>query len=135
LRAGSYSLLGADDGRHYQVNSTTSWTRSASWYGRFLSVPNGLKGLHVIYSGSASRAVTQTLSVWRWSTSSWVQLDSRSVGTTESLIDRLPGGNLDDYVIGASGTGELRVRVRSTASSSFYTSADLLSIRYDAQAG
>ena len=132
LRSGSYSRLGADDNSYYEVNSTTyGSTRNATWFGRFLSVPNELRNLHVIYSGKASRATSQTIFVWRWSTNSWVQLDSRSVGTTESLVDQLPGGTLADYVSGSSGSGELRVRVRATSSASFYTSADLMSIRYD----
>lgn len=132
LRSGSYSRLSADDNRYYEVNSTTSGTtRNATWYGRFYSIPNQLQNLRVIYKGKASRTTSQTVSVWRWSTNSWVHIDSRSVGTTEPLVDQLPGENLDDYVSGSSGSGELRVRVRASASASFYTSGDLMSIRYD----
>jgi hypothetical protein len=65
--------------------------------------------------------------VWHWTTSSWVQLDARSVGTTEVLVDRSVTGALADLV---SGTGELRVRVRCTSGSSFYSRGDLLRVTY-----
>jgi hypothetical protein len=52
------------------------------------------------------------------------------VGTTEVLIaDLIPSGTLADYV---SGTGELRVRIRCTNSTTnFFSSGDLLQIVYD----
>jgi hypothetical protein len=132
LRSGSYARLGADDNAYYQVNSTTSGTRTSAWYARFANVSNSLQNLRVSYSGKASASCTQTVAIWSWTTSSWVQLDSRLIGITELRIDKAPGGAPADYVSGTSGDGELRVRIRCTRSSpSFYSSADLLRVAYD----
>jgi hypothetical protein len=69
---------------------------------------------------------------WRWTTSSWIQLDSRSVGTSEAGLTLAPAGTLADYVSGTSGDGEVRVRVRYTTSAgSFYASGDLLTVTVD----
>jgi hypothetical protein len=126
LRAGSYSRLGADDNSYYEVNSTTSGTRTSSWYGRFTGVARDLRSLRVLYKGRNSVTCSQTVSVWRWTTSSWIQLDARSVGTTEVLVDRYASGALTDYV---STAGEVRVRVRCTSSSaSFYSGGDQLRV-------
>jgi Bacterial Ig-like domain/PA domain len=127
---GTAARLWANDNSYFEVSSTTSGTRRTSWYGAFPGVSNSLSSLRITYSGKNSRTCTQTVSVWRWTTGTWVQLDSRSVGATEVLIaDRTPSGTLADYVSGASGDGEIRVRVRCTSSfSSFSASGDLLQI-------
>jgi hypothetical protein len=131
LRSGSYSRLASDDNAFYEVSSTTSSTRTASWYGVTRGVSNSLSSLRVVYSGRNSLTCSQTVSVWNWATGAWVQLDARSVGSTEALVDRTVGGTLADYVSGTSGDGEVRVRVRCThGSSSFYARADLLRLTY-----
>lgn len=131
LRSGSATSLNADDNSYFELNSTTSGTRTTSWYGVF-SVPNGLSNLKITYTGRNSLSCTQTVSIYRWTTSSWVQLDSRSVDTTEvPIADLVPGGTLADYVSGSSGNGDLRVRFRCTRSSgSFYSMSDLMKIAY-----
>ena len=129
-RSGSYTRVFSNDNFYFQVNSTTSGTRTASWYGRFSGVSNALRSLRVTYSGKSSATCSQTVSIWRWTTNSWVTLDSRSVGTTEIAIDKAVGGTLADYVSGTSGDGEVRLRVRCTRSTSFYTSADFMRITY-----
>jgi hypothetical protein len=60
----------------------------------------------------------------------WTRLNSRSVETTESHVDATVTGDLADYVSGASGDGDVAVRIRCSRSGSFYTSADLLRITY-----
>jgi hypothetical protein len=64
-------------------------------------------------------------------TSSWVQLDSQTVGSTEDTIaDLAPGGDLANYVSG-SPDGDLRVRVRCRVSfAAFFASGDFLQISY-----
>ena len=58
-----------------------------------------------------------------------MSLDTRTVGTTETLVERAAGGTLADYV---NSTGDLRVRVRcSTTAGSFIASANLLRITYE----
>jgi hypothetical protein len=133
-RSGSASSLSSNDGTTYRVNSTTSGTRTATWYGSFTNVSNALATLRVTYSGAQSRSsVTQKVEIYNWTTGQWVLLNSRSVGTSEVLVSSLdPSGTDADYVSGTSGSGELRVRVRSThTSGSFYTIADYLRITFD----
>lgn len=133
LRGGTAANLNADDNVYYEVDSTTSGTRTTEWYGSFTGVSNTLTTLKITYKGKNSNTATQTIAVWRWTDSTWVQLDSRDVGTSEVLIaDLMPGGTLADYVSGTSGDGEVRVRIRATRSfGSFFTSGDLLKIVYD----
>jgi hypothetical protein len=133
LRSGSAANLAADDDSYYEVNSTTSGTRTSDWYGVFTGVTNSLSNLRVSYKGKNSRSCTQVIFIWRWSSNSWVQLDSRTVGTSEvSVANRAPSGTLANYVSGTTGDGEVRVRVRCRRSSSgsFFSSADLLQISY-----
>jgi len=129
-RAGSFASLNADDNDYFEVNSTTSGTRTATWYGVFSAVPSGLQNLRITYKGKHSRNNSQVVAIWRWATSSWVQLDNRKVSTTEIEIANLvPPGDLTAYVNG----GQMRIRVTSigSGSQSFFTSGDLLKIVYD----
>jgi hypothetical protein len=127
-RGGTAASLNADDNSYFEVNSTTSGTRTTAWYGRFDSVPAGATGLTVSYVGKNSRSCTQTLAAWRWSDSTWQQFSSRAVGTTEvSLADLAPPGASSDYI---GPGGELRVRVRCTTNANFFASGDLLKIAY-----
>jgi subtilisin len=129
LRSGSYANLGSDDDAFFQVNSNSSSTRTAAWYGTIKGVSNSLTSLTVIYKGKNSATCTQTIHLYRWTTGSWVQLESRSVGTSEVLVQKSPTGTLADFVSGSSGDGDVRVRIRSTRSSgTFYTSADQLNV-------
>jgi subtilisin len=130
FRSGSAASLSAADSAYYEVNSTTSGTRTSAWYGAFDGVASTLSNLKVTYRGKNSRSCSQTVSLYRWSDGAWVTLDSRSVGTSEVTISRAATGTLSNYV---SGSGELRVRVRCTRSSSgsFYASGNQLRIDYD----
>jgi serine protease AprX len=130
VRSGGAAQLGADDNSYFAVNSTTSGTRVADWYG-LVPATNSLQSLKVTYRGKASYTCTQVMYIYNWTTGAWVQLDSRSVGTSEVQVDRTPTGPLADYVSGATGEGDVAVRIRCTRSSySFYTSGDLLRITY-----
>ena len=92
-RSGTASSLAADDNAYYEVNSTTSGQRTTDWYGTFTGVSNSLSNLRVSYTGKNSSSCTQVIFIWRWTTSSWVQLSSQSVGTTEvSFANLAPSG-------------------------------------------
>ncbi len=128
-RSGNAASLSADDGAFYSVNSTSASTRRVSWYGRFDGVPSSVGSLEVTYSGSNSRTCKQTIAIRRFTTGSWVQLDSRNdVGTGEVKISGLtPPGSPADYV---NGVGQVQVRLLCTTSTgTFYSSADLLELR------
>ncbi len=133
LRSGSPSGLVSDDNSYYSVNSTTSRTRISSWYGVFTTLPSSVGSLKVTYRGKNSATCAQTVSIWRYTTSSWVQLNSRSVSTSEvSIADLAPPGSLADYISAPLG-GEVRIRVRCTRSSgSFYSSGELMNLVYKA---
>ena len=61
---------------------------------------------------------------WRWTTASWVTVDTRTIGSTEVLVDQTLTGALSDLV---SSTGEARGRVRCTSGMhKFYAGGDLL---------
>lgn len=128
VRSGSVAQLAANDDAYYQVSSTRfGRSRVASWLATFTSVSAAPSDLSVTLAASASRRVKQTLSIWRWGSRTWVQLDARSVGGSETLIGSVPSGSPSDFV---SGAGELRIRVRSKSRASFSTSADMLVISY-----
>jgi hypothetical protein len=130
LRSGTFADLAAADTAYFRTNSTTPLlsTRTSSWYGRLTSVPTALTSLKVTYAGFNSRSCTQVLQVYRWTTSSWVQIDSRTVSTTQVTVsDLTPSGAAASYV---SPAGEVRVRVLTTSSASFNTAGDLMRITY-----
>ena len=109
-----------------------SGQKTTAWYGTFTGVANALSNLQVSYAGKNSRSCAQTVDIWNWNNTRWVELDSRSVGTTEvSIANLTPGGTLSRYVSGTTGDGELRVRVRCRVSGvPFVSSGDLLQISY-----
>jgi hypothetical protein len=80
--------------------------------------------------GMQSRTVTQNIDIFRWPTNTRVQLNTRSVGTTEVLISSVvPSGRAANYV---SARREVRVRDRSVGwFTNFFTTADLLQISFD----
>jgi hypothetical protein len=130
-RSGTVAALTADDNVFFEVNSTTSGTRTTSWYGSFPGVANSLSNLRVNYRGRNSASCTQTVDIWSWTTNAWVQLNSRSVGTGEVALNNLaPSGAAADYVSGTAGDGEVRVRIRCTRTANFFSRGDLLRISY-----
>jgi hypothetical protein len=126
LRSGNATSLRADDNLFYDIISTTTGRRTSSWYGRFIGIARDLRSLRVTYRGRSSASCSQTVAAWRWTTGSWVGLDSRTVGSSEVFVDRSLGGTLADYV---SSLGEVRVRVRCTmGSQAFIAGGDLLRV-------
>jgi hypothetical protein len=132
LSSGTAAALTSDNNIYYTVNSTTAGTRTATWYGSFPGVSKSLSKLRVNYKGNNSRNCTQTVAIWRWTTSTWMQLDSRTVGTSEVAINNLaPTGTLANYISGTSSSGELRVRIQCQTTANFTNKGDLMSIVYD----
>jgi subtilisin len=133
LRSGGYAKLASNDGKYLEVNSTTKSTYLTSWYATFAGVERDLTALSVAYRGSNTRTCTQVVALWSWSTGSWVTLDSRSVGTSEVLVERAAQATLASYVGGTGDKGDVRVRVRcSTTAGTFRARADQLRLTFTA---
>ena len=128
LRSGSIASLSAADGVLLRVDSTTNGTRVSDWYGRFSGLPSALSDLVVTYRGGNSRSCAQVVSAYRFSTGAWVTLDSRSMASATTIT--APVGSDPQSLVSAG--GEMRVRVRCSASRSFTANADLLRIAYRA---
>jgi hypothetical protein len=132
LKGGNLASLARDDGSFLEVASNTAATKSSAWTGSYSQVPNDVSGLEVSFRGKASAACSHTLSIWKWPTKSWSNIDARSLGTSEIAIDRAVGGALGDFVSNATGTGQVRVQARCTRSaSSFVARTDALNLTYN----
>jgi multicopper oxidase len=151
LRSGTYKNLGLDDSLYYRVNSTTSGTRTASWYGQFTGVPVGAKNFSVTYKGRncgtgsgtcpATASKTTTVSIWRWTTSSWVTIAGPTlVGTTDvtfgpTAVAGSPSPtSWANYIGTGTNRGRVRVRVLTTGTGTinFVTGGNLMKLVYDA---
>jgi hypothetical protein len=114
LVSGTAASLNADDNAYLVVRAGKT-TRTATWFGTFTGVANDTSSLDATYKGNISSTCTQVISIFRWTDSSWVQLDSRSVGSTEVEVAGLsPTGTLADFVSNGSGTGDVRIRISCT---------------------
>jgi beta-lactamase superfamily II metal-dependent hydrolase len=126
LGSGGLANLAANDSSYYVVNSTTSGqTRFTDWYSSVTisQSPSTVTSLTVNYDGHYSRnGRTQTLYLYNWSTSSWIQIDSRSAGQTDVLITNTQTSPANFI----SATGEIRLRVLASGggNKSFTCSGD-----------
>jgi beta-lactamase superfamily II metal-dependent hydrolase len=126
LNSGSFLNLATNDASYYVVNSTASGaTRFTDWYASaaIVELPGSVSRLTITYDGKYSRSGrTQTLYLYNWSTASWTQIDSRSVGISDVTITNTQT-SLANFV---SGTGEIRLRVLGSggANKSFTCSGD-----------
>ena len=119
VASGSFSSLTGNDGAYYVVNSTTSGaTRFTDWYASvtIAQAPGSVVTLTTTYDGKYSRSGrTQTLYLYNWSTGSWTQIDSRSVGQSDVTITNTqsspanfisPAGEIRLRVLGSGGTNK-----------------------------
>ena len=118
LNSGSVSNLATNNASYYQVNSTTSGTpRVTDWYASvtIAGAPASVSKLTTIYDGKYSRnSTTQTLYLFNWSTASWTQIDSRTVGQSDVTITTTQTSPANFI----SATGEIRLRVRGSRTQS-----------------
>ena len=131
LRAGTVNSLITADGANYQVNSTSSGTRTTTWSATVANIPNTTSGLQVTYKGSDSLNASQTLSVFNYATNAWVTAKTSTAGPAAVTSIVVPTGAPADYVSGTSGNGSVKVRLKTiNPTASFYTSGDRLSVGY-----
>jgi hypothetical protein len=98
------------------VNSTTSTPRVTDWYASVTisEAPAAVSQLITTYNGDYTRNnTTQTLYLFDWSTATWTQIDSRTVGETDVTITNTQSSPANFI----SPTGEVRLRVRGSRSS------------------
>jgi hypothetical protein len=121
VQSGTYSSLASDNSSYYVVRSTTSGTRTCSWYGSttISQSSSSVSSLTVTYNGKNSASKTQYLYLYNFSTSAWVQIDSRTVSTTDVTVTYTTSSPAN-YI---SSAGVIRLRVYSSAGSSTYTSS------------
>lgn len=126
LSSGTVTNLTTNNAVYYVVNSTTAGsTRFTDWYASVTlsETPSSVTKLTTTYDGKYSRSGrTQTIYLYNWSTATWTQIDSRSVGQTDVTIQNtqtVPANFI-------SGTGEIRLRVlgSGSANKSFTGSGD-----------
>ena len=123
---GTVTRLATNDGAVLVFNSSTSGTRSSDWYSSTIisQTPSSVTKLTIKYDGKNSISRTQLLYLYNWSTSSWTQIDSRTVSTTDVLITNIQNSPVNFI----SPTGEIRLRVYSSGGNKNYTcSADWVS--------
>jgi hypothetical protein len=126
-KSGSYANLATNNASYYVVNSTTSGTRKSDWYGKVTvsQTPNTIIRLTAICDGKYSVSVTQTLHLYNWASSSWTQIDSRSVSTSDVTVTAVQ----DSPANFVSPSGEIRLRVLGTgAARSFTGSGDFIQL-------
>ncbi len=143
--------LAALGGTRTDVTSNTSGTtRRVEWYATFTGVPAAGVNLKVAYSGYNRLTgflsglpwggCTQTVRIWNWTTSAWVNLNTQTVQRTQvDIADLLPAGPDTKYIGTGGNGGEVRVGVACTRtfsssflSATFVSSGDLMQITYDA---
>ena len=130
ISSGGAGNLAARDGSYFQLASQgkkQNW--STEWYGSMFGIPTNASQLQIAYSGLNSRSCSQTVSIWKWSKSKWITVDTRTVDTTEvDLTGLIPSGSASQYI--NSGTGEVRIDIQTACTAAFTTSGDLLSVNY-----
>ena len=126
LNSGSFSNLSTNNASYYQVNSTTTGTpRVTDWYASVTigEAPASVSKLITTYDGNYSRnSTTQTLYLYDWSTATWTQIDSRTVGQSDVTITTTQTAPAN--FISASGELRLRVRGSRTSTQSFVCRGD-----------
>ncbi|MBI1848933.1 MAG: fibronectin type III domain-containing protein [Planctomycetes bacterium] len=137
LSSGTFSNLATNNASYYVVNSTTSGTtRFTDWYATFTvsQASASVSALTVTYDGKFSRSSrTQTLHLFDWTTSAWVQINSRTVGTSD--VTTTQAATLPSRFVSATGTVRLRVLGQGGSSQSFTCSGDWARVQIDTAGG
>ena len=134
LSAGTYGNLATNNSTYYVVNSTKSGTRSTDWFAstKISQVPSSVSKLTINYDGKNSASKSQVLYLYNWTTAMWVQIDARTVSTTDVLITNVQNSPMNFI----STSGEIRLRVFSSGGTKNYTaSGDWMSISIETSSG
>jgi hypothetical protein len=119
LNSGAFGNLATNNSSYYVVNSTKTGTRKIDWYGSVTisQAPSTVSKLTVTYDGKNTTSKTQILYLYNWITAAWVQIDSRTVTTTDITVTNTQNAAANFI----STTGQIRMRVYSSAGTSNYS--------------
>ncbi len=123
IGSGSVTNLGANDASYLRINSVkVGSARQVDWYSSVtIAEPRtSVTKLTINFDSHLSASLTQVLYLYNFTTSAWVQIDSRTVGATDVLVSWNTTSPLN-YI---SATGEMRVRQFVTRTSNFSSYAD-----------
>jgi hypothetical protein len=125
---GAISRLYENDGSRLEVSATRTgglYVAELSAVARVDEAPALLRKLTVSYDGGASSgSATLSVSVYRWTTAGWtVVYGPRTPGTSSDVGSTWTTPAAAEYV---GPSGEIRVKIRGTRSSSFRTQTDLV---------
>ena len=83
--------LVTNNASYYTVNSTTSGTRKVDWYGsvNINQSSSSVNKITINYDGNNSVSKTQNLYLYNWMTSTWTQIDTRTVSTNDVTINKV----------------------------------------------
>ena len=129
VSGGDVTSLAASDDVYLSIASTTTKPQKVDWWASFGGVPASPSTLSVSFEGASTAACTQTIQIRNWTTSSWVTIDSRPAGTSDTVASGLvPPGPFSNYV---DSTGTVKVLVSCSGSSGTYTfRGDQLSLTF-----
>ena len=127
IQTGIFGNLTTNNSSYFVVNSTNQNVRKTDWYGsvKITQSPSSVTQFTLNYDGNNSLSNTQILYLYNFLTSSWTQIDSRNVSSTDATISYTTTTPLM-YI---STTGEIRARVyASGATADFKSSGDWMQV-------
>ena len=135
LLGGRVASLRTDNNKFMTVASRAQNDKQrVRWVATFENIPRTLQAMHLTYKGSNSASCLQRLEVFDWDTTTWDEIDERSVGTTEKLISVDLAGGAPGYVEGEERLGRVKLRFTCVRGTSFQAKSDLLQLYYKAGA-
>ena len=123
VSSGSVANLAANDASYLVITAANvGGTRYVDWYSSvsITEAPASVTKLTITFDGKLSASLNQKLYLYNFSTSSWTQIDSRTVGTSDVTVN----WNTTSPASYISGTGQIRLRQYVTRTSSFTSSTD-----------
>ena len=120
IQTGIFGNLTTNNSSYFVVNSSNQNVRKTDWYGsaKITQSPSSVTQFTLNYDGNNSSANTQILYLYNFLTSSWTQIDSRNVSSTDVAISYTTTTPLM-YI---SNTGEIRARVYASGATTDFKS-------------
>jgi beta-lactamase superfamily II metal-dependent hydrolase len=128
ITVGDVTRLAADDAVRVSISAGVDGGKYLTdWYGS-VTLNHPPTALTITYDGNYTVSRTQTLYLWNWGTSAWVQVDQASVSTSD--VTRTWSTTSPSAYVSAS--LEVRLRVASNKrNNSFTCRGDYMAFTYD----